>query len=138
MGCEAAQFLESFGVVIVQQEGLQVLVEFVRGLVMVDLDGGLLNRAVQALDLAVGSGMGRLSQVVFYAVFAADTVKAVPAGQQLVRLQGKLHAVVGEYGMHFVEQFVQHAPQEFGGPHAFGARMPFGKGLLADAVDGHN
>ena len=34
-------------------------------------------------------------------------------------------------------QFVQHAPQQLGRDNPLGARVPFGKGSLADAVNGH-
>ena len=71
---------------------------------MIALHGGFLNRAVQAFDLTVGPRMGRLGQAVFHAVFAADAVKAVPTGQELVRLGRELHPVVRQDGMHLIGQ----------------------------------
>ena len=103
---------------------------------MMALHGGRLNQAVHALDGAVGPGMGRLGQAVLHAVFAADTVKAVPTGQQLVRLRRELNAVVGEHGTHPAGQFVQHPAQQLGRDHALGLRMPFGKGDFAGSVNG--
>ena len=57
------------------QEGVEVFTEFVRGLVMTALHGGFFNRAVHALDLAVGPGMGRLGR----AVGCPDTVNVALA-----------------------------------------------------------
>ena len=74
---------------------MQVLVEFAGVLVMVAPDGGLLNGAVHAFDLAVGPGMGWLGQAVFHAVFPADSVKTLPAGQKLVGLRFKRSAAAG-------------------------------------------
>ena len=49
--------------VICQQKGLQVLVQLVRGLVVMQANGGLFQRAVEALHLPVGPGVGlRLSE----------------------------------------------------------------------------
>ena len=115
---------------------MQVLVEFVRGLVMGALHGGFLNRAVHAFDLTVRPRMGRLGQAVLHAVFAADTVKAVPTGQELGRLGRELHPVVRQYGMCFVGQLIQHSAQKFGGYDALGSRMQLSKRHLAGAVDG--
>lgn len=61
---------------------MPVFVGFVRGLGMVALDGGLRNRAVQALGGTVGSRVGRLGQAVRHAVIAADAVKVVPTEQE--------------------------------------------------------
>ena len=70
------QGLQALGVAVGQQEGLQVLIEFVGGLVVVALDGGFFAGAVHALNLA---GVCRLGEVVRYAVFSADLGKAVQA-----------------------------------------------------------
>ena len=84
MGRQAAQPLESFGLVMGQQEGLQVLIEFVRNLVVVALHSRLFAGAVHTLNLAVGPRVGRLGEAVRRAVFSADAGKAVPAGQKLM------------------------------------------------------
>ena len=74
---------------------------------MITPDGRLLEGAIQALHLAVGLGMGGLSQAMFYALFAVNAVKTVPSGQQLMRLGRDLHSIVGQDGVHPVRQFVQ-------------------------------
>ena len=120
-----------------QQEGLQVLVELRGGLVVEALDGGLLDGPIHALDLAVGPGVGRFGQAVLHAVFAANAVETVPARQELVGLGRELDPVVGQHGMHFVRQLVEHPPQKFGRDDTFGPGVQFGKRHLAGAVDGH-
>ncbi len=132
-----AQGLQALGVVVGQQKGLQVLVELVGGLVVEALDGGFFDGAVHALNLAVGPRVRRLGQAVLHVVFPANAVKAVPTRQELVRLRRELHPIVGEHGMHFVRQLVEHASQKLGRDDAFGARMQLGKGHFAGAVDGH-
>ena len=49
---------------------------------MVALDGGLRNRAVQALGGSVVSRVDQLGQAVRHAVIAADAVKVVPIEQE--------------------------------------------------------
>ena len=77
---EPAQVIEVFSMTAGQQKCLQVLVELGRSFVMVALQGGLLNRAVQVLGAFVGSRQGRLGYVVFRAVLAAAEVETWPIG----------------------------------------------------------
>ena len=63
-----------------------MVVELGRSLVMIALDGGLFEWAVEALRLAVGPGMNGLSKVVFYAVLQG--LQAVIQGQQRVLGEG--------------------------------------------------
>jgi hypothetical protein len=124
-------------VVVGQQKGLQVFVEFLRALVVKALAGGFFTGAVHALDLAVGPRVSRFGQAVLHAVFPADAVKTVPTRQELMRLGRELHPVVRQHGMPFVGHFIQYAPPKIGRHDPFGARVEFGKGHLAGAVDGH-
>jgi hypothetical protein len=78
-----------------------VFIELLRGLVVVAQHGGFLARAIQAFDLAIGPRVGRLGEAVLDAKLAADAVKAVPAGEPLVRLQGEWYAVIGAHRMGF-------------------------------------
>ena len=132
---EAAQGLEPFGVMVVQQKGLQVLVAFLRRLVVETLDGRFFNRAVRALDRAVRPRVGRLGQAVFHAVCPTDAVKTVPAGQQRMRLRRERRPVVGQDGMHFTGHLVEDAAQKLR-RHPLGPRVPCDEGYLAGAVDG--
>ena len=104
---------------------------------MVALHRRLLNRAIHALDLAVGPRVSRFGQAVLHAVFAANAVEAVPTGQELMRLWRELDAIVGQYGMHFIRQLFQHAPQEFGRHDPFRPWVQFSKRHLAGTVNGH-
>jgi len=81
-----AQVLQALGVVVGQQKGLQVLVEFVCRLVMEALNGGFLHRAVQALDLAISSRVRRFGQPMLHPIFTADAVETAPTRQKLTRL----------------------------------------------------
>ena len=63
-----------------------MLIEFAGGLVVVALDGGFFDGAVQALDLAVGPGVGRFGQPMLHAEGPADAGKAVPTWKPLVGL----------------------------------------------------
>ena len=66
------------------QKGLPVLIEFVGGPVVVALHGGFFAGAVQALDPALGPGVGQLGEAVRHAVRAAGAGKAVPTRQKLL------------------------------------------------------
>ena len=81
--------------------------------------------------------MGRLGQAVRHAVIAIDAVEAVPTGQEQVRLRGERYRVVYQDRMHLAGQLVEHAAQKLRGHYALGARVLFGEGHLAGAVDGH-
>ena len=80
-------------------------------------------------------GVRRFGQPVHHAVFPANAVKTVPNRQELVRLRRELDAVVGQHGMHFVRQIVEHAPQKIGRNDPFGPRVEFGKRHFTGAVD---
>ena len=60
VGGQPAQGLQALGVVMGPQKGLPVLIEFVRGPVVVALHGRLFAGTVHTLDPAVGPGVGRL------------------------------------------------------------------------------
>ena len=72
--------------------------------VVVALDGGLLDRSVHAFDLPVGPGMIRLCQPMFDAVQKTDPMKrmSTKAGHwpfAVLRQVGELDSVIGEHGM---------------------------------------
>ncbi len=66
------------------QKGLLVLIEFIRGPVVAALDGGFFAGAVQALDPALGPGVGRFGEAVLHTVRAAGAGTAVPTRQRLL------------------------------------------------------
>ena len=103
---------------------------------MVALHGGLFQGPVQALHLAVGPRVRRFGQAVFHAVFPANTVETVPAGQALGRLGRELDPLVGQYCKHLIGQLVGDAAQKLGRDNVFGARVAFGKRYFTGAVNG--
>lgn len=61
------------------------------------LGSRLIASLVQALDLAICLGVGRLSKAMLHALSAADAVKTVPAWQELLRLGRELHPIIGQH-----------------------------------------
>ena len=59
------KFFEAFGVIIRQQEGLEVVVELGGCLIMIQLDGGFFQGPVHPLDLAVGPRVGHERTAMF-------------------------------------------------------------------------
>jgi hypothetical protein len=106
--------------------------------VVIALDSGLFNRAIHALDLAVGPEMARLREAVFDAVLGANAVKQVRQGPGLVAHVAKLDAVVGEHRVHPVRQFGQDAAQKLSGCQFGSLWLQLGKGHFAGAVNGYN
>lgn len=119
-----------------QQQGWQVLVALLRGLVGGAPHGGFLERAIPAFDRALGPRVGRLGAAVLDARRAADAVKAVPAGEPLVRLPGAWDALIGEHRRRCVGHGRQHPAPQLRRPQARGARRQFGEGPLAGALHG--
>ncbi len=60
-------------------EDLKVLAKLVMAIVMIALDGGVLDGAVHPLDLAVGPRIVRLGEPVFDTILMAGLVQAVDA-----------------------------------------------------------
>jgi hypothetical protein len=105
-------------VIIGVDEELEVLPKLIVAIVMVALDGGVLDGAVHSLDLTVGPRVLRLSEPVFDTMLKADLVEAMdahPGGPTVAVLRqvGELDAVVGEDGVQVVgdcfEQRLQNA-----------------------------
>lgn len=61
--------------------------------IVVALDGGLLDGPVHSFDLAVGPGMIGLGEPVFDAVFATGAVEDVLEGMPIALAVGELDAV---------------------------------------------
>ena len=86
--------------------------------VVVALDGGFLDGAVHAFDLAVRPGMLRLCKAVLDAVFLAAHVEHVrhssaPSVHRTIsRREGELDAVVGEHGVDLVGNGFDQGLQE--------------------------
>ena len=76
---EAAQGLEPAGMVVGIQEELQMRSELLVAVVVVALDGGVLEGSVHALDLTIGPRVNGLGQAVLDVVLAADPVEHMQA-----------------------------------------------------------
>lgn len=91
--------LEAFGVVVSQQKGLQMLVKLGRRLVVTaTLYGRLFQGPVEALDPAVGSGMGGFGKAVLKAVLVED----MPSRVHLAGYIAELHPIIRQHFMYFV------------------------------------
>ena len=85
-----------------QQKGLQVLVELGRSLVVVAPHRRFFERTVEALNLPVDPGVGRLGKAVFDTVLVADAVENVPPGIHLVGHIATPCPIVGQCLLHLV------------------------------------
>ncbi len=88
--------------------------------VMIALNGGLLDRAVHALDLTVGPGMLDFGEPVFDVVLIADPVEDMVEGVLVVRHVGELDAIIGEHGVDGIRHGSDQVAQELGGDHLTG------------------
>ena len=149
VGGEAFEGLEPPGEVVGGDKVCQVAAELVVGFVVEAPDGGLFDRPVHPLDLAVGPRMLRLGQAMVDVgkgasvlegvrserLFAFDHVADLgraPGGAAGI---GEVGAVVGEHGVDFVGHCLDEGPQEVGGGARGGFYMQFGEGELGGPVD---
>lgn len=77
---EALESLQALCEVISCNEGLEVVCQLCMRVVVIALHGGVFQRPVHALDLAVRPRMIDLGEAVFDIIFATDAVKDVLAG----------------------------------------------------------
>src|SRR4051794_37756421 len=129
--------LEPATEVVGRDEVIEVPPELLVAVVVIALDGGILDGAVHPLDLAVGPGVVHLRQPMLDAVLVADAVEDVAAVPDVLLAWGELHAVVGQHGMDTVGDGLDQVAQEVGGLHLSGASDQADEGELAGAVDGH-
>jgi len=74
---EASQGFQPLGKVVSREEGGEMPAKLIVAVVMIAADGGLLQRAVHAFDLAVRPGMLRLCEPVIDIVFSAGPLESV-------------------------------------------------------------
>ena len=96
---------------------LEMVPKLVVAIVMVALDGGVLDGAVHSLDLAIGPRMVGLGQAVLDAVLAADLVEAMDSVARgtsvpVAREVGELDAIVGKDGVEVVGHRFEQRFQE--------------------------
>ena len=118
--------------------------------VVISAHGGLLDRAVHALDLAVGPGVAGFGQAVISVVTGAGDFRGVGAkvfpalpgqldvggGRPDVAGRGEVGAVVGENGVDFIRDGLDEFLQKIGGLAPGGPFHQSGEGELGGAVDG--
>jgi hypothetical protein len=98
---EAFQGLQPPSVVVGVDEVGKVSFELIVSIVMVALDGRFLDRAVHALDLAIGPGMLDLGQPMFDAILLAAHIKhmcrvSCRRAARVARRESELNPIVGE------------------------------------------
>ena len=109
-------------------------------IVMIALDGGVLDGAVHPLDLPVGPWMVRLGEPVVDAVLTADLVEAMDAHAcgpaiAVFRQVGELDAIIGEDGVQVVGDCFEQRLQERDRGRTIGLVMKLDEGELRGAVD---
>ena len=119
----------------------KVCFELIVPIVMVALDGRVLDRAVHALDLAIGPGMLDLSQPMFDAILLAAHIEHMchvfcRRTVRVTRRESELDPIVGENRVDLVGDSRDQSFEEGrgGGP----SRLPdqLHEGELAGAIDG--
>ena len=128
-----------------------MLTQLVVALVVESLDGGILDGAVHALDLAIGPRVPRLGQPVLDIELGAGELEGMAeewllAGQHLLDVLGRpaiagglgeVRAVVGEYGVDPVWNGCGERSQEVGRDTARGLLVQLDEGELRSPVDGN-
>ena len=141
VGREPLQGLQPSSVVVGINEVGEVCFELIVSVVMVALDGGFLDRAVHALDLAIGPGMLDLSQPMFDAILLAAHIEhmcrvSCRRTVGVARREGELDSVVGEDRVDLVGHSRDQSLEEGrgGGPSHLPDQLH--EGELAGAIDG--
>lgn len=144
VGSEALEGLEPLGEVVGDDEVRQVAAELVVGVVMEAPDGGLFDRAVHPLDLAVGPRMLGLGQAMVdvddgAGVFEGMCSEGLLAFDHLPDLGrvpgfapgiGEVGAVVGQHSVDLVGHGLDQGMQEVRGDAGGGFGMQLGEGEL--------
>ena len=116
---------------------MQVFLEMPMGLVMITLDGGLLEGAVHPLDLTVRPEVIRLGQAVIDVVFTAHAVEDVATCEQVLLTVGELNAVVGEQRVQLLGHGLDEIVEKLRRDQLRRPRVQFSVSKLAGAVDGY-
>src|SRR3954470_3327022 len=122
---KAFEGLQATTEVVGGDEVIEVTFKLLMTVVVIALDGGLLDGAVHSLDLAIRPGMIDFGETVLDAVFSAsqgehvsDELRGGAIG--IAWRQTELDAVVGEHDMDFVRHGGDQRGQELRGGHPVG------------------
>ena len=140
--CQAAEGLQTPAVVVGIDEVSQVRPELPVGVVVIALDSRVLDGPVHAFHLVIGPGVFDLCEPVLDAILAAAHIEHVrhELGSWTVyvtRRERELDAVVGQHGVDFVGDRLDHAHQEgrCGSSAGLGDQLHDCK--LTGAIDSH-
>ncbi|MDB5578151.1 MAG: hypothetical protein JWR80_3327 [Bradyrhizobium sp.] len=119
-GREVFEGLETAPIIVGVDEVVEMGLELPMAIVMVAFDGGLLDRAVHPLDLAVSPWMPDFGEPMLDAVLVAahvEHVRHVPRCGTIgvARREGELDAVIGQDGVNLVRHRSDQGDQEGGG-----------------------
>ena len=98
---------------------------------------GLFDRAVHALDLAVGPRVRGLGKALLDAPLVAELPDGVAAQVGVLGQVSELYTVVSQQFIYLVRNLGQNPSQEFHGHGLGGVRVQLGEGPFAGAVNGN-
>lgn len=105
-------------------------------IIVIALDGCILNRAVHAFDLPIRPGMAYLREAMLDTVRLADPVERDGPVRFGTFPLGELNAVVGQHGMNGIGNGSNQVFQEIPGHHAGCLLVKLGIGILRGPVNG--
>jgi hypothetical protein len=136
IGGKPFEGFQSFGEVISHQERVEVLLQVLRGLIIVFFDHGVLARSIHMLHLAIRPGMQGFGQPLGNAVLITYLGKEVCEGILILLPICKLDAVIGQYGVKFVRSNSATMAPELCRHRLAGFRVPLSIHERRVAVDG--
>src|SRR6266446_6599934 len=129
------------GKVVSGDEGENVGLEAIEGIVVEGFDRGVLDRSVHALGLTIGPWVVGLSEPVFDTMFAANAVEPMAAKSgrwsvSVLRQIGERDAVVGQDRVNPVRKCGHDTTEESRSGARIGCLMELDVGELGNSIDG--
>jgi Domain of unknown function (DUF4910)/winged helix-turn-helix len=118
--CEALERVESPGEMIGLQEGLQMRFQVAMGVVVVLLNGGILERAVHAFHLPVRPGMVGFGEPMVDAMLLTDAINNMLQGIDITLTIGELNAMISQPGLNLIGHSDNHVAEELSRDHCVG------------------
>lgn len=112
-----------------------MVAKLLMGIVVVAVNGGILERSVHPLHLTIGPGMIGLGQTMLNTVLGTDPVKQQFEGITISLTIGKLDAVIGQDGVDSVGHSGNEMTQEIDSDRPCCPLVQLRKGELGGAVD---
>jgi hypothetical protein len=136
VGHQPPKRLETLGEIICGEKLREMLLELLVRLVVIALDGRLLDSAIHSLDLPVRPRVIDFGQPMLDAMLFTDAVEQVLESPFILQAIGKLDAVVREDDMNAVRHGGAQTAEELAGRGARLVRMQLGVSEFRCAVDG--